>query len=60
MDLQNMFAKTDKEEAKIVYHGLLAGSCKHLGSLVKEMKPRGVEYSSQLLSQKDYDKIIGG
>ncbi|MDD1758845.1 MAG: DUF2202 domain-containing protein [Methanotrichaceae archaeon] len=59
-DLQKTIGKTDKEDAKTVYQGLLGGSRKHLGSLVKEMKTRGVEYSPQLLSQEEYDRIIGG
>ena len=57
-DLEIQISDTDKPEIISVYGGLLMGSEKHLRSFVRALEERGVEYSPQLLSQEEYDKIV--
>ncbi len=57
-DLEVQISNTDKPDIRSVYGGLLMGSEKHLRSFVRALEELGVEYSPQLLSREEYDKIV--
>lgn len=59
-DLQELIAKTDNEDIKIVYENLMRGSRNHLRSFSKQLARDGIEYTAQYLSQNEIDQIING
>ncbi len=56
-DLKELLGKTDNDDIKIVYQNLLKGSRNHLRSFNKQLERNGITYSSQYLSQKEYDAL---
>ena len=56
-DLKELLGKTDNDDIKIVYQNLLKGSRNHLRSFNKQLEGRGIAYSAQYLSQKEYDDL---
>lgn len=58
IDLEGQIAATDKEDIKIVYKGLLAGSQKHLRSYVSALEEHGVQYSPQRIGLEEYQRIM--
>jgi hypothetical protein len=59
MDLQREIAATDNQDIIAIYQGLLAGSRKHLFSLVNALEERGTAYTPQYLSRTEFDETIG-
>ncbi|KQC15914.1 MAG: hypothetical protein APR56_11430 [Methanosaeta sp. SDB] len=57
-DLEVQIINTEKPDIRSVYGGLLMGSEKHLRSFARALEELGVEYSPQLLSREEYDKIV--
>ncbi|WP_457751986.1 DUF2202 domain-containing protein [Thermococcus sp.] len=59
IDLQERIDQTDKLDIIAVYENLMKGSRNHLRSFVKTLESYGVTYEPQLLSQDEYNSIIG-
>ncbi len=59
-DLNDRLAETDNDDIRLVYESLMRGSRNHLRAFVNNLERRGIEYSPVVLSQEEYDQIIGG
>ena len=57
-DLNKLSTQTDNKDILTVYENLIRGSINHLRAFVRQIERNGGEYSSQYMSQSDYDKII--
>lgn len=60
VDLQTATERTDNADVRQVYTFLMQGSENHLRSFVRNLDQRGVTYTPVLLSEEDYETIIGG
>ncbi|TAJ45703.1 DUF2202 domain-containing protein [Methanofollis fontis] len=60
VDLAAASARTDNTDVRQVYASLMMGSENHLRSFVRNLGQSGVEYRPAVLSDDDYDEIIGG
>jgi len=58
-DLLDRLAETDNEDIKMVYESLMRGSRNHLRAFVNNLERRGIEYSPEVLSQEEFDQIVG-
>jgi len=58
MDLDKELASTATEDIRVVYQGLLAGSRKHLGSYVADLRGRGIQYAPKYLDKSEFKEII--
>lgn len=58
-DLKDLLAETDNEDIKMVYESLMRGSRNHLRAFANNLERRGIEYSPAVLSQEEYDAIVG-
>lgn len=58
-DLLDRLAETDNEDIKMVYGSLMRGSRNHLRAFVNNLERRGIEYSPEVLSQGEFDQIVG-
>ncbi len=58
IDLENEMAASEKDDIRVVYQGLLAGSRKHLRSYVNELQGSGVQYAPVYLSRSMFDEIV--
>ncbi|MGI6573935.1 MAG: DUF2202 domain-containing protein [Fermentimonas sp.] len=59
LDLQKAIDETSNENIKRVFSNLMLASGFHLQAFVKNLRARGVDYKPQLLSQEEFDTIIG-
>jgi hypothetical protein len=59
VDLEKELEAADNEDVRVVYQGLLAGSRKHLRSYVRDLQDMNIEYTSQRMSQKEFDEVMG-
>jgi len=57
-DLERELAATEKEDIRVVYQGLLAGSRKHLRSYVAELHDQGIEYAPKYLDRGEFEEIV--
>ena len=57
-DLERELAATEKEDIRVVYQGLLAGSRKHLRSYVAELHDQGIEYAPRYLDKASFEEIV--
>ena len=57
-DLESELAATEKEDIRVVYQGLLAGSRKHLRSYVAELHDQGIEYAPRYLDKASFEEIV--
>jgi len=58
MDLEKELAATATEDIRVVYQGLLAGSRKHLGSYVADLRGRGIQYAPKYLDKARFEDIV--
>ena len=58
-DLEEGIKATDNEDIKYVYDVLKSGSYSHLRAFVRNLEKYGVDYKPVVLSQAEYDSIIG-
>ena len=58
VDLEEAISRTEKEDIKIVYHGLRSGSMNHLRALYKTIKRHGYDYEPVLLNKVQFQEII--
>ncbi|MBP1663092.1 MAG: hypothetical protein H6Q19_232 [Bacteroidetes bacterium] len=58
-DLMKLIAKTKNTNIQFVYSNLLRGSIFHLKAFTSVLKVRGVTYVPTVLSQEQYNAIIG-
>ncbi len=58
LDLEERLAQTDKEDIRLVYENLMAGSRNHLRAFVSVLEMRGESYAPQYLDQATYDAIV--
>ena len=58
-DLKDRLEKTDNEDIKMVYESLMRGSRNHLRAFVSNLERRGIGYIPQVLSQEEFDQIVG-
>ena len=56
-DLKELLDQTDNDDIKIVYQNLLKGSRNHLRSFDGQLVRNSVFYTTNYLSQKEYDDI---
>ena len=59
VDLQKAMDETENEHIQRVFSNLKRASGFHLQAFVKNLRARGVDYNPQLLSQEEFDTIIG-
>ncbi|EEB74249.1 DUF2202 domain-containing protein [Thermococcus sp. AM4] len=59
IDLQERIDQTDKLDIIAVYENLMKGSRNHLRAFVKTLANYGVTYEPQLLSEDEYEAIVG-
>jgi hypothetical protein len=59
-DIMLAIERTDEWPIRRVYSNLLAGSKNHLRAFVGRLERLGVTYEPEILSQAEYDAIIGG
>ncbi len=58
-DLKDRLAETDNEDITMVYESLMRGSRNHLRAFVNNLERRGIDYTPAVLSQEEYDQIVG-
>ncbi|WP_371137012.1 DUF2202 domain-containing protein [Pyrococcus sp. NA2] len=59
-DLEEWLSKVDNEDIKIVFENLMEGSKNHLRAFTKVLANNyGVKYSPQVLSEEEYQSIVG-
>ncbi|MDI9604053.1 MAG: DUF2202 domain-containing protein [Bacteroidota bacterium] len=59
LDLQKAIDETENENIKRVFSNLKRASGFHLQAFVKNLRVQGINYKPQLLSQEEFDTIIG-
>lgn len=60
VDLQEALGRTDNADVTQVYTSLMQGSENHLRAFVRNLGQSGIEYVPVVLSEEDYERIIGG
>lgn len=59
LDLQKAIDETSNENIKRVFSNLMRASGFHLQAFVKNLNSLGVNYKPQMLSQEEFDAIVG-
>jgi len=59
IDIYAAISRTDEPRLKKVYTRLVNGSKSHLKAFVRNLKKAGVTYTPVVLSQAEYNKIVG-
>ncbi|OQB29117.1 MAG: hypothetical protein BWY08_02239 [Bacteroidetes bacterium ADurb.Bin174] len=59
MDLKKGFSETQNENIKRVFSNLLRASGFHLKAFVRNLNVRGIDYQPQILSQEEFNAILG-
>ncbi len=58
-DIVQQKADADNADILVVYDNLLKGSRNHLRAFVGQLQAQGISYTPRLLSQADYEAIVG-
>jgi hypothetical protein len=58
IDLKKELYATQTDDAKTMYQGLLAGSEKHLRSIVRDLENQNIKYDPQYLEREEFEGII--
>lgn len=59
IDLKKAISETQNENIKRVFSNLLRASGYHLKAFVRNLSVRGIDYQPQLLSQEEFNAILG-
>ncbi len=59
MDLKKGISETQNENIKRVFSNLLRASGFHLKAFVRNLNVRGIDYQPQILSQEEFNAILG-
>lgn len=58
IDLKKELYATQADDAKTMYQGLLAGSEKHLRSIVRDLEDQNIKYDPQYLERDEFEGIV--
>lgn len=59
-DLREALGRTERADIRQVYTSLMQGSENHLRAFVRNLERSGVNYRPVVLSEEEYDVVVGG